>query len=162
MSKSLLLPHNTRSSKNVFRSPTLSDDGSRYPKSLIYVFMDSLEKLYIAGFPLLLAFATAFPLLLERSQATQLVGTAPVVAYGQCPVNDAFTCPNTTSTMLLTSDLGAGVPSSNGGSLQAMEFLPLMATSVYCAVGLVWSFMRLGFIYLNEESSYRGQLSEVN
>jgi hypothetical protein len=42
-----------------------------------------------------------------------------------------------------------------------MEFLPLMLTSVYCSIGLIWSFLRLGFIYLHEESSYQGQLSEL-
>ncbi|KAG8953629.1 glycosyl transferase [Tulasnella sp. 424] len=35
---------------------------------------------------------------------------------------------------------------SNGG----MEFLPLMLTSVYCAVGLVWAFVRLGWLYLRK------------
>ena len=30
----------------------------------------------------------------------------------------------------------------------ALEFLPLMVTSVYCAVGLVWAFVRLSVIYL--------------
>ena len=30
----------------------------------------------------------------------------------------------------------------------AFEFLPLMVTSVYCAVGLVWAFIRLSVIYL--------------
>ncbi|KAJ3823677.1 glycosyltransferase family 57 protein [Lentinula raphanica] len=47
-------------------------------------------------------------------------------------------------------------PSSNG-----MEFLPLMVTSVYCAIGLVWGFMRLIFIYLHEDTTYQGQLSTI-
>lgn len=42
-----------------------------------------------------------------------------------------------------------------------MEFLPLMLTSVYCAVGMVWGFVRLLFVYLNEETTYQGQLSSV-
>jgi alpha-1,3-glucosyltransferase len=42
-----------------------------------------------------------------------------------------------------------------------MDFLPLMATSIYCSIGTIWSFLRLGFIYLFEESSYQGQLSTV-
>jgi len=29
-----------------------------------------------------------------------------------------------------------------------MEFLPLMATSVYCAVGIVWSWLRLSWGFL--------------
>ncbi|KAF8138594.1 glucosyltransferase [Boletus edulis] len=36
-----------------------------------------------------------------------------------------------------------------GGNSQ-VEFLPLMMTSVYCALGLVWAFIRLGTIYLRQ------------
>jgi alpha-1,3-glucosyltransferase len=31
------------------------------------------------------------------------------------------------------------------------EFLPLMATSVYCAVGLIWSFIRLSTLYITQQ-----------
>jgi len=31
-----------------------------------------------------------------------------------------------------------------------LDFLPLMMTSVYCALGLVWAFIRLGTIYLRQ------------
>ena len=31
-----------------------------------------------------------------------------------------------------------------------VEFLPLMMTSVYCALGLVWAFIRLSTIYLRQ------------
>jgi alpha-1,3-glucosyltransferase len=30
----------------------------------------------------------------------------------------------------------------------ALEFLPLMLTSVYCAVGIVWAWLRLSWAYL--------------
>lgn len=30
----------------------------------------------------------------------------------------------------------------------AMEFMPLMVTSVYCAVGLAWAYLRLSIQYL--------------
>ena len=33
----------------------------------------------------------------------------------------------------------------------ALEFLPLMVTSVYCAIGLVWAFVRLSVIYLTSK-----------
>ncbi|EJF61315.1 glucosyltransferase [Dichomitus squalens LYAD-421 SS1] len=32
--------------------------------------------------------------------------------------------------------------------VSALKFLPLMVTSVYCAIGLVWAFIRLSVIYL--------------
>ena len=36
------------------------------------------------------------------------------------------------------------------GDNSALEFLPLMATSVYCAAGLAWAFLRLSIIYLRD------------
>ncbi|EAU84684.2 dolichyl pyrophosphate Glc1Man9GlcNAc2 alpha-1,3-glucosyltransferase [Coprinopsis cinerea okayama7 len=93
-----------------------------YPKSPIYVVMDSVEKLYLAGFPFLLGFVTLVSL---RNQKISSASSDSTPAY------------------------------------TVMEFLPLMVTSVYCAIGMVWSFLRLGFIYLFEESTYQGQLSAV-
>ncbi|TFK28845.1 glucosyltransferase [Coprinopsis marcescibilis] len=91
-----------------------------YPTSPLYVVIDALEKLYLAGFPCLLAFTTGISLRNERISA-----------------------------------------SSSESSGSAMEFLPLMVTSIYCAIGMLWSFLRLGFIYFLEESDYQGQLSAV-
>ncbi|KAG7449254.1 glycosyltransferase family 57 protein [Guyanagaster necrorhizus] len=51
--------------------------------------------------------------------------------------------------------------SCDDSSLDKMQFLPLMTTSVYCAVGLVWGFLRLVYIYLHEESTYQSQLSKI-
>lgn len=41
-------------------------------------------------------------------------------------------------------------PIMTGGNPDT-EFLPLMATSVYCAVGLVWSFIRLSTLYIIQQ-----------
>ena len=116
---------------------TLTGISNRYPKSIPYVIMDSLEKLYLAGFPILLLFVSISPYLQTQSES----------AVNACISSDAFVCPETQ------------LNSMKSGSV--MEFLPLMATSIYCALGLVWSFMRLGFIYLYEETSYQGQLNSV-
>ncbi|KAG6335532.1 hypothetical protein ID866_3562 [Astraeus odoratus] len=35
----------------------------------------------------------------------------------------------------------------------AVQFLPLMITSVYCAMGLVWAFIRLSVLYLSRSAS---------
>lgn len=98
--------------------------------------MDLLERVYLAGFPLLLAFSTLFPLLARRASTTDRLAEG-------CAMAEGANCPNG------TTDSGT------------MEFLPLMLTSVYCSIGLIWGFLRLGFIYLREESSYQGQLSEL-
>ncbi|PCH41268.1 glycosyltransferase family 57 protein [Wolfiporia cocos MD-104 SS10] len=72
-----------------------------FPRSLPFVIIDSVEKLYLAGFPLLQLFVTLFPIATQHSAS--------------------------------------------------MEFLPLLLTSVYCAVGLVWAFARLSVIYLKQQ-----------
>lgn len=106
--------------------------------------MDALEKIYLAGFPLLLVFVSAFPLF-QRQPSVSDASTA----RGTCVATD-----------LLNLSCTEAQHETNAMVMSAMEFLPLMATSIYCAVGLVWSFLRLGFIYLHEET-YQGQLTEI-
>jgi len=110
-----------------FLYASLSRRVYEFPKSPAYVFLDWLEKLYLAGFPLLFAFVNLFPMLLERRRSvTRLPCSEPPE------------------------------PPESG-----MEFLPLMLTSIYCAVGLFWCFLRLGFIYMHEGTEYQGQLSAL-
>ncbi|KAJ3910172.1 glycosyltransferase family 57 protein [Lentinula edodes] len=98
-----------------------------FPKSLSYVILDVLEKLYLGGFIFLQIFVASFPVYASWNSRRKI----------EEPGN------------LNTSDSSA------------MEFLPLMVTSVYCAIGMVWGFMRLIFIYLNEDTTYQGQLSTI-
>ncbi|KII95236.1 glycosyltransferase family 57 protein [Plicaturopsis crispa FD-325 SS-3] len=87
---------------------TLSGRVYRFPRSLSGVILNVIEKVYLAGFPLLQLFITFSPALLRR--------LSPATHPDAC------------------------VPS--------VEFLPLMLTSTYCAVGLFWAFLRLSYIYL--------------
>ena len=107
--------------------------------------MDTLEKVYLAGFPALMLFVAVFPLARSQSSPNQV--------------------PSSNASNLSTDGFSGPEPKHDMGQstagTSAMEFLPLMATSIYCAIGLVWSFMRLGFIYLQEETKYQGQLSEI-
>ncbi|KAH9938562.1 glucosyltransferase [Fomitopsis serialis] len=89
-----------------------------FPRSLPFVIIDSLEKVYLAGFPLLQLFVTLFPVL-----TSQRSGASPT--------------PGADAEVQVEGD-------------KALEFLPLMLTSVYCAVGLVWAFLRLSVIYLRQ------------
>ncbi|KAJ7095275.1 glucosyltransferase [Mycena belliarum] len=109
-----------------------------FPRSPAFAIIDTLEKIYLAGFPLLQVFVTLFPVLVARRQVP--------VAADICVASPNFTCPE---------------PALHPEGVTAMEFLPLMLTSVYCAVGLIWGFCRLMFVYLNEESTYQGPLSRI-
>ncbi|KAH9943342.1 glycosyltransferase family 57 protein [Epithele typhae] len=71
-----------------------------FPRGVPFVVMDVVERIYIAGFPILQLVVTLLPLLARRFSA-------------------------------------------NGSSESGYEFLPLMLTSIYCAIGLVWAFIRL-------------------
>lgn len=114
---------------------------------MVYVIMDTLEKVYLAGFPLLLLFVSAFPLMQGQPSVAHVAASMETCVSAD-PLN--FSC----------RERQPGATQSPPG-VSGLLFLPLMATSIYCAVGLVWSFMRLGFIYLHEESTYQGQLSEI-
>ncbi|KAJ7638709.1 glycosyltransferase family 57 protein [Roridomyces roridus] len=110
-----------------------------YPNSLSFVIIDKLEKIYLAGFAFLLLFITAFPTWAARRQGGTLIPDT-------CVSTADFTCPE---------------PDPRPAGVAAMEFLPLMVTSVYCAVGLVWGFLRLLYVYLHEERAYQGPMSRI-
>jgi alpha-1,3-glucosyltransferase len=79
--------------------------------------------LYLAGFPLLHLLVTVLPLFGGRS-------TSPATDMATTNVTFADVSPK--------ESMGTG----------SYEFLPLLLTSVYCAVGLVWAFLRLGYAYV--------------
>lgn len=87
------------------------------------VILDYLERLYLAGFVLLQAFISAFPFIVAKLTKTP---SDELTREGGNPV---------------TSD-----------SKNTMEFLPLMLTSVYCAIGITWAFLRLSYIYMKPPS----------
>ncbi len=101
---------------------------SRFPGSLPYVILDVVEKAYLAGFGVLQLFVTLFPLLTSRS------GPSQPADHAQCTEEGDHSC------------------STVSEKTSGMEFLPLMLTSVYCAIGLVWAFVRLSFLYLRQRN----------
>jgi alpha-1,3-glucosyltransferase len=110
----------------VFVHESISKRVYEFPQTIAYVIVDALEKVYLAGFPLLQLFVTLLPILTRKTRATSATGCVP---------NGEVACPE------------FEISQTAGG----MEFLPLMLTSVYCAVGLVWAFLRLSFIYLKQK-----------
>jgi alpha-1,3-glucosyltransferase len=89
------------------------------------VVIDRLEISYLAGFPVLHLLVTTLPLLSSKS----------TVEAGPADMSDHLdNATMTTSSVTVSSN--------------SMEFLPLLLTSVYCAVGLVWAYVRLGAIYV--------------
>ena len=112
----------------------------RFPRSLPMVIVDYLEKLYLAGFCALHLFVTVFPLI-AAVPSTQQESSSASNATVACTPREGFICPEAEPLLSSTS--------SSGG---ALEFLPLMVTSVYCAIGLTWAFLRLSLIYLKSSS----------
>jgi alpha-1,3-glucosyltransferase len=88
--------------------------------SSLSLIVGSLENLYIGCFPLLQVFVSVL----------HPYFFSPASAPSGDPVADQ------------AQDLEIAKP--------ALEFLPLMATSVYCAVGLIWSWLRLSYLYIQE------------
>lgn len=90
------------------------------PSSLSLI-IGALENLYIAGFPLLQVFVSVVhPYFFSSASAT------------------------------IAGELLADQAEQADLAKPAMEFLPLMATSVYCAIGLIWSWLRLSYLYIQE------------
>jgi len=109
----------------VFVFEPLNRQVYEFPPSLLFVLLDASEKLYLTGFPLLQLFVTLFPILAPH-----------LSSFSSTP-------------QLCKSDRMCLEPTAEG--LASMEFLPLMLTSVYCAVGLVWAFLRLSYIYVKQK-----------
>lgn len=93
------------------------------------VILNTLEMVYIAGFTFLQIFIIFFPVLAR----TFLSGTSSSNTY--TPVTE-----------------GGGAVAVDVKDVEdaaaKWEFVPLMATSIYCAVGLVWAYLRLAYLYV--------------
>ncbi|KAF9516877.1 glycosyltransferase family 57 protein [Hydnum rufescens UP504] len=127
-----------------------------FPEGLLAAVLDRVEKAYLMGFTLLQLFVSLYPTIGSRSSPREtLVSVAPQflgMGSGACSVPfGIFTQPELDMLGDCTPPSPPSPPSSSvetrkGGE---MEFLPLMVTSVYCAVGLVWAFLRLSYLYLS-------------
>ncbi|KAF6762727.1 glucosyltransferase [Ephemerocybe angulata] len=90
---------------------------------------------------------SAIYVVIDLGERAYLAGFIPLLAF--------VTLMSLRSHRISSPSNGEDTTSSN------LEFLPLMVTSVYCSIGLIWAYLRLGFIYLFEESTYQGQLSTI-
>ncbi|GAA5981147.1 hypothetical protein JCM21900_006609, partial [Sporobolomyces salmonicolor] len=103
------------------------------------MLVNKAETLYLHGFVLLHLYVTflhplLFPCTATTFSAPSVVGHCDSSTGGNCTLSDPVSVP-------IHSDAAAVEEPS-------MEFLPLMLTSVYCAVGIVWSWLRLSCGYL--------------
>ncbi|KAH8106117.1 glycosyltransferase family 57 protein [Cristinia sonorae] len=94
-----------------------------FPASRPFVVIDILEKVYLTGFVLLQVLFASWAVIPQAIEYWTYIHTDPLK---RPPKQDT--------------------PVASTG----MEFLPLMMTSVYCAVGLIWGFLRLSVLYLRQ------------
>ncbi|QRV72496.1 alpha-1,3-glucosyltransferase [Ceratobasidium sp. AG-Ba] len=99
-----------------------------FPTTPLAVLVDRLEVLYLLGLPAV------------QTAVMVLNGWSSMKSGPQITLTVVGT-PGNTTTSVTEKDLEA---QSNSG----MEFLPLMLTSVYCAIGLGWAFARMGYLYV--------------
>lgn len=83
------------------------------------LLIDYAERLYLYGFPVL----------------QFLVSVVHPLYFGRLPSDPAYA-------QVVEGPEAMGPPAK-----PAMEFLPLMATSVYCAIGISWAWLRLSYLY---------------
>ncbi|BGP40496.1 glycosyl transferase [Rhodotorula kratochvilovae] len=100
---------------------------------LLAMLVDKAEALYLVGFFALQIYTSVLHSLLFPSSPAASAAPGVITCAAASVANG--TCAD-------ASTVGAGV------SEASMEFLPLMLTSVYCAVGIVWSWARLSWAFL--------------
>lgn len=109
----------------------------RFPNAVVAAIIERSENIYLAGFVPLQAFVVFFPFF-----------TSPSSSKLDTPHSDAICTldakPNP-DILLGTRHIPATAVLKGGGGL---EFLPLMLTSVYCSIGLIWSFLRFSHVYI--------------
>ncbi|GAA5887920.1 hypothetical protein JCM6882_000802 [Rhodosporidiobolus microsporus] len=104
--------------------------------NLFTVLVSHLETLYLYGFFLLQIYVTLLhPLLFPSPPSIAHTTPASII---HCDAS----LPNSNCSVSLAAAAQADVAEGS------MEFLPLMLTSVYCAVGVTWSWVRLGWGFL--------------
>ncbi|KZO98001.1 glycosyltransferase family 57 protein [Calocera viscosa TUFC12733] len=112
--------------------PGLARRTPRPTPSWLGEIVHRLEGLYIYGFVALQVAVTAL--------TAQLAWKAPNTgAPPEVPGN------LTSPANILEANTSSPLQNS---SLSQMEFLPLLLTSVYCAVGVTWAFLRLSWLYI--------------
>lgn len=137
--------------------PLTRDQFASPSPTAISVVIRFLEDAYIAGFAALQLYTSILhPALFASSSAPHRAGgggtfdavaalmrKACITAAGTVSGRDTSE-PALCVASAQDADTLAEVSPAGG----AMEFLPLMMTSVYCALGITWAFLRLSFLYL--------------
>lgn len=81
----------------------------------------------------------------ERIFPTPLHDYSGAAALVEAALNSTIHCAESGACEMAAKVMGGAVVSD---SKAAMEFLPLMMTSLYCALGIVWAWLRLSWVYM--------------
>ena len=113
-----------------------------FPTNFWSVLVDKLELAYQAGLPVL---QVVVMMLGARSGGNAAEAPAATGATEGVRALSTFTTASPGYPTNVTAGAGPETKTQEGSG---MEFLPLMLTSVYCAVGLGWAFARMGYLYV--------------
>lgn len=113
-----------------------------FPTNFWAVLIDRLELAYLAGLPVLQAVVM---MLGARSGGGAVEEPIAVTVTKGPKALSTFTTSSSEYPANVTASAGQESKPQDGSG---MEFLPLMLTSVYCAIGLGWAFARMGYLYV--------------
>ncbi|SCV72210.1 BQ2448_4904 [Microbotryum intermedium] len=111
--------------------------------NLVSVLINYGELLYLAGFAALHVYVEVLHGIIFNAPTASSAATQVVTLLPAHLVND---------TVILCGSPGgpacAAEPVAKAAAESTMEFLPLMLTSLYCSMGIIWAWLRLSVIYL--------------
>lgn len=118
------------------------------------MLVDYAETFYLYGF-VVLQLCAGFPFtfhqltfadgscLADVGVVHEWIFPSPVASYGTQVVDAVLN-----STIHCAATDGSCTVAVEEIVKPSMEFLPLMLTSLYCALGIVWAWLRLSWVYL--------------
>lgn len=92
---------------------------------------------------------TSLTLLVEYAERLYLVALPLVLFLTMAVLPWYFRVPNYIDAAILASEKETEM------DRPSMEFLPLMLTSVYCAIGILWAWIQLSYLYVANTGKHK-------